>query len=186
MIRGLKFTIKGGPGSGNFGHAGIPGKVGGSARSTSDGMPLLEFKPFKEDPTSKLNPASMTREEFKHRWLQSAQTEQGIPISDLSEGERKNWVGSPGETVIRIYRGTEDYKQFEPGDFVTTSIEYAKSYGGKVAAMDVPVRHLRYMRGSIHGDPKSYGDNTPPELIFAPIQTKFHIRYHSYDWEKFQ
>jgi len=31
MIRGLKFTTKGGPGSGNIGHAGRPGSVGGSA-----------------------------------------------------------------------------------------------------------------------------------------------------------
>ena len=30
-IRGLRFTIKGGEGSGNFGHAGRPGEVGGSA-----------------------------------------------------------------------------------------------------------------------------------------------------------
>jgi len=34
MIRGLRFTTKGGPGSGNFGHAGRPGSVGGSAASS--------------------------------------------------------------------------------------------------------------------------------------------------------
>ena len=34
MIRGLKFTTKGGPGSGNIGHAGRPGSVGGSAPSS--------------------------------------------------------------------------------------------------------------------------------------------------------
>jgi len=31
VIRGLRFTTKGGPGSGNVGHAGRPGSVGGSA-----------------------------------------------------------------------------------------------------------------------------------------------------------
>jgi len=31
MIRGLRFTTKGGPGSGHHGHSGVPGKVGGSA-----------------------------------------------------------------------------------------------------------------------------------------------------------
>ncbi len=30
MIKGLRFTVKGGKGSGNFGHAGRPGSVGGS------------------------------------------------------------------------------------------------------------------------------------------------------------
>ena len=33
MIRGLKFTTKGGEGSGHHGHAGRPGQVGGSASS---------------------------------------------------------------------------------------------------------------------------------------------------------
>ncbi len=38
MIKGLRFTVKGGKGSGNFGHAGRPGSVGGS---TSGGRHLL-------------------------------------------------------------------------------------------------------------------------------------------------
>jgi hypothetical protein len=36
-----KFVIKGGPGSGNKGHAGIPGQVGGSAPSGSSDIPKL-------------------------------------------------------------------------------------------------------------------------------------------------
>jgi len=37
MIRGLRFTTKGGPGSGHHGHAGIPGQVGGSAAGSGGG-----------------------------------------------------------------------------------------------------------------------------------------------------
>ncbi len=36
-IRGLRFTTKGGPGSGNFGHSGRPGQVGGAGASSGGG-----------------------------------------------------------------------------------------------------------------------------------------------------
>jgi len=41
VIRGLRFTTKGGPGSGNVGHAGRPGSVGGSAPRG----PLIQIDP---------------------------------------------------------------------------------------------------------------------------------------------
>lgn len=65
MIRGLRFTTKGGPGSGNIGHAGRPGQVGGSAPGinfivmesiTRQGIPLkhiegLNIKSITDDTT---------------------------------------------------------------------------------------------------------------------------------------
>jgi len=178
---------EGGPGSGHHGHAGRPGQRGGSVSGATgiDGeIPLLVFKPFNSDPTSELNPVEMTREEFKRRWLQSAQTEQGVPVSGLSGVEQQNWAGHVSGDTIRVYRGVDEHRAFMPGDFVTPSAEYARTYGENVAAMDVPVKYLRYVRGSMHGDVASYGVGTMPELIFAPVKTKFHKRYHTYDWDK--
>jgi len=48
MIRGLKFTTKGGPGSGHHGHSGIPGQVGGSAPGGGSNYSLQVSK-TKED-----------------------------------------------------------------------------------------------------------------------------------------
>jgi len=42
MIRGLRFTIKGGPGSGHHGHSGVPGSVGGSAPGGRGGLTAPE------------------------------------------------------------------------------------------------------------------------------------------------
>jgi hypothetical protein len=42
---GLSLFIKGGPGSGNFGHVGRPSKVGGSGRGNSSRIPKKPKKP---------------------------------------------------------------------------------------------------------------------------------------------
>ena len=48
MIKGLKFTTKGGSGSGHHGHAGRPGSIGGSAPS-GGGIPGWEASMTKEN-----------------------------------------------------------------------------------------------------------------------------------------
>jgi hypothetical protein len=163
------------------------GKRGGNSQAR-EGIRTQQYNNPDSDPTVGYDPSTMTREEFKYRWTQSAQTEVGDKLSKMSPDAKSNLLGiDPKQKTITIYRGmNSETRGIETGDFVTTSPEYAKVYGKYIVKMDVPINVINYAGGSIHGNVKNLDIGTLPELIYAPVKTRFHKRYHSYDWERLQ
>lgn len=91
QVRGLKFTIKGGPGSGHRGHAGRPGQIGGSTPSSSLSVAGIGFyvnpggKALAE---GRCTVEQMTKEEFTS--LFGGQGMQS-PANSLELGKKHGW-----------------------------------------------------------------------------------------------
>lgn len=127
----------------------------------------------------------MSEDAFRYAWRQSAQTEQGIPLAQMGKEDAANWLGYRGEPMVQIYRGMDRSRPLQAGDFVTTSEEAARQYGGMVAREEVPASSLRYVRGAVTGDPSRLDIGGAPELIYAPQPGTLHKQYRSFEYPRY-
>ena len=112
MIKGLRFTVKGGPGSGHHGHAGVPGKVGGSAAGGRGSLaaPLgpagqdgtIKIKDMLDETTSGMweNADSKARAELKAQVARDLAKETGIPEEDVADFVTQ-WARSSNDDDMR-------------------------------------------------------------------------------------
>lgn len=81
-----------------------------------------------------------------------ADLKNSIPLTELSDLRYKWAVGDvPRDGFITVYRGAHGETSIRQGDYVTINWRYAKSYGGNLVKMKVPVKDLLYLKGTIDG-----------------------------------
>jgi len=103
----LKLRYKGGKGSGNFGHAGIPGHWGGSASGTGGGKGESSSKP------SKVEQATNARESYigdqPHRqWMRDVgETPNKVP-SGFARQSDGSYTQSDGKRKVRVKKLDKD------------------------------------------------------------------------------
>lgn len=113
----------------------------------------------------RINPEAFAR-------TQEAQTKLGYPLLELLKDHpdwAKGWLNYEGQPTLKVYRGVD--KPGTPisrGNYVTTSREAAQQYGPHIEEMDIPAKHLRYVRGAETGEPHLLDVGGKPELIYAP------------------
>ena len=94
----VRATLKGGPGSGHFGHAGRPGKVGGSTTSgKSLNVPVRELDDGAYSVFDYIKPTADDYRKFNNA------------IDELPEDIKKLWTGEDGDTILAIMPGEKYY-----------------------------------------------------------------------------
>ena len=149
MIRGLKFTTKGGPGSGNIGHAGRPGSVGGSAPSKGGTLAVgenelyrwanlaeavdISWKPSKRDPETPYSLDVTDKQDFyfaphsvlsERSWVKNTY---GRFILDKKTLEEGGWSKDPNLRAEGAWR-------WKPGNLGGTWRDYDAGFQGRVYA----------------------------------------------------
>lgn len=148
VLRPLALSKNGGPGSGNHGHSGRPGAVGGSG----SGIALA--------PLDNLNPTGGLHVDY------TPQDRINAPLGGTITTIDKTIGGAPDDKII-VYRGApENQKVINPGDFITTSRELAASYTGEGNILSKEVRKGDVLDDANEplGDEYIYRPNADKEL----------------------
>lgn len=117
IINLLGFVLKGGIGSGNFGHQGIPGQVGGSRKGSIQSL-ISASKDFRERLTSQERNAIDSYTGVKYNDINGELRESSGRLGYIKSKEIRNLIRtldsamekSPALTEdLTVYRGVEDF-----------------------------------------------------------------------------
>jgi len=145
MIRGLRFTTKGGPGSGHHGHAGRPGSVGGSAPSGEIGD--LDISSYQDTSvfhgTTSNDVANVIEKEGLRPGVSvgmSGQAPEGLPFVYLSPAKSvakwyaENNMRGKGRVVKGKFTGKVVHDTVKPTTEFGAMVNLAEKLGQKIGS----------------------------------------------------